>query len=189
MKFQPNRDYVSNDVVQTPIPLAEMIVKHFKPSGRILEPCRGQGNFLRFMPGAEWCEISEGRDFFAWTEKVDWIVTNPPWSLIRPFLQHSMEVADNVVFLLTVNHIWTKARLRDINRAGFRVREILLVSSPPEFPQSGFQLGAVHLTRGKGRTIKLSGVSGALKSNQPSSLQEGKHRRGRCGMRQGDLGL
>lgn len=96
------------------------------------------------------------RDFFAWWEPVDWIITNPPWSQIRPFLQHALSLADHVVSLLTINHLWTKARQRDIRAAGFGLREILLVEMPPEFPQSGFQLGAVHLQRGWRGRIKLT---------------------------------
>ncbi|HRI83475.1 MAG TPA: hypothetical protein PLF88_13610 [Opitutaceae bacterium] len=157
MRFQPNRDYVSNDEVQTPAVLARMLVRHFRPRGRVLEPCCGEGRILHCLPrGACWCEIRRGRDFFAWTEPVDWIITNPPWSQIRPFLQHAMKLADHVVFLLTINHVWTKARLRDIREAGFGIREILLVDMPPEFPQSGFQLGAVHLQRGWRGRITLS---------------------------------
>jgi hypothetical protein len=159
MKYQPNRDYDSDDVVQTPVEMAERIVNHFKPKGRVLEPCRGDGNFLRFMPGASWCEIKEGRDFYDWKQKVDWIVTNPPWSQIRRFLQHSMMLAENVVFLVTVNHLWTKARIRDIGEFGFGIKEICLVEMPKAFPQSGFQLGAIHLARNWANKITLTDLS------------------------------
>jgi hypothetical protein len=159
MRYQPNRNYNSNDDVQTPPALARTLVEHFKPAGRILEPCKGNGNFLAYMPTAEWCEIKEGRDFFKWEKKVDWIVTNPPWSLIRNFLQHSMAISDNVVFLVTVNHIWTKARIRDIHGWGFGIKEIVLVDMPKTFPQSGFQLGAVHIARGWNCGIKLTNLT------------------------------
>lgn len=159
MRKQPNRDYVSNDDVQTPLDLARRIVAHFKPKGKVLEPCRGGGRFLRFMPGAAWCEIKDGRNFFEWRQKVDWIVTNPPWSQIRAFLQHSMKVADHIVFLMTVNHVWTKARIRDVYGHGFGIKEICLVEMPPEFPQSGFQLGAIHLARGWKGDIRFSDIS------------------------------
>ncbi len=159
MKYQPNRDYDSNDVVMTPPHLAQRIVDHFKPSGRILEPCRGKGSFQKIMPGSFWCEISEGVDFFAWSKPVDWIVTNPPWSQIRPFLQHSMELADDIVFLMTVNHVWTKARIRDIYSTGFAIKEICICEMPPEFPQSGFQLGAIHISRGWKGDMKYSDIS------------------------------
>lgn len=159
MKSQPNRDYNSNDVVMTPPHLAKRIVEHFKPSGHMLDPCRGSGSFYKFMPGADWCEITEGRDFFSWDEPVDWIVTNPPWSLARMFLQHAMIVSDEIVFLITVNHCWTKARVRDVKEAGFGIKEICLVEFPPEFPQSGFQLGAIHFSRGWSGDIKFSDIS------------------------------
>lgn len=154
MKNQPNRDYVSNDVVQTPPALALRIVEHFDPQGVVLEPCAGRGHFVdallpqRKVKTVHDCEISAGKDFFDFHEPVDWIVTNPPWSQIRPFLQHSFKLADEVVFLMTVNHVWTKARLRDMKTAGFGLRQIALVEMPKEFPASGFQLGAVHFSRG-----------------------------------------
>ena len=168
MRLQPNRNYVSNDDIQTPPLLARRLVRHFRPRGRILEPCKGAGNFLKHLPkSAAWCEIKEGRDFFAWTQKVDWIITNPPWSQMRRFLQQAMGVADHVVFLLTLNHLWTRARLRDLKAAGFGLREIVLLDLPPSFPWpvkcgellhraefqvSAFQLSAFELvlsTRGR----------------------------------------
>ncbi len=181
MRSQPNRDYISDDDIQTPLALARQLVAHFQPTGKILEPCRGDGNFLNALRehvkslergavslelkvsvksalkarssvlGAttvHWTEVKRGRDFFDWDQPVDWIVTNPPWSQIRDFLCHAMEMADHVVFLFTINHLWTKARLRDIRNADFGIREIVLVDMPKNFPQSGFQLGAVHLQHG-----------------------------------------
>ncbi len=159
MKSQPNRDYSSNDDVQTPLDLAERIVRHFNPKGKVLEPCSGQGNFMRFLPGARSCEIKRGEDFFEWQERVDWIITNPPWSHIRDFLQHSIKMADNIVFLMTVNHVWTKARIRDIYGSGFALKEICLVEMPESFPQSGFQLGAIHIARGHHGPIQFSDIS------------------------------
>ncbi len=188
MRSQPNRDYVSNDDIQTPLALARRLVAHFQPSGRILEPCCGNGSFLRALrehvrlnscslvsirgskqspqlkarssvlgaTSVQWTEIKRGRDFFEWDQPVDWIVTNPPWSQIRDFLCHAMEMADHVVFLFTINHLWTRARLRDIHNADFGIREIVLVDMPKTFPQSGFQLGAVHLQYGWKGKITLS---------------------------------
>ena len=172
MKSQANRNYKSNDEVQTPINLAVGIMNHFKPTGKILEPCRGDGNFieayetynliiqLENKEEIKWgyCEINENKDFFDWTEKVDWIITNPPWSQIRKFLQHSMKVSDNIVFLVTINHLWTKARLRDIEEYGFGIKEIMLLDTPKEFPQMGFQLGVIHLQKNYKGDIRLSSL-------------------------------
>jgi hypothetical protein len=97
----------AGDAVWTPDWCALDMVRHFEPSGRILEPCRGGGAFTRCLPMAEWCEITEGRDFFAWSYPVDWIITNPPYSLTREFLRHAMKVAANVVFLLPARNIFS----------------------------------------------------------------------------------
>ena len=101
------------------------------------------------MPDAEWCEISEGRDFLKVEGKWDWIVTNPPWSQFRVFLVKSMQVADNVVFLSLLNAWFMRARVRDMQEAGFGLVEVLMVDTPPKpWPQTGFQLAAVHAKRG-----------------------------------------
>ena len=137
-----------NDCVQTPIELAEAIVKHFKPAGKILEPCKGDGNFLKALPeDTEWCEVLEGKNFFDYDGKVDWIITNPPYSKMRNFIQKGMEVSINIVFLTTINHLWLKARLRDIKERAFGIKEILLFNTPTTFPHSGFQIGVFHLQK------------------------------------------
>jgi hypothetical protein len=164
VRLQPNRDYVSNDDVQTPLELAAQLVDHFQPTGRVLEPCCGEGHILRFLPSdALWCEIKRGRDFLAWHEPVDWILTNPPWSQIRPFLRQAMRVADHVVFLMTINHVWTRARLRDVRIAGFGLRELVLIDMPVTFPPSGFQLGAVYVARGWAGPVQVSELNPAAR--------------------------
>lgn len=144
-----------NDVVYTPDDLALKVVRHFKKqiNGVVFEPCSGGGAFVRALRkiGIEPIEgdISKGLDFFDYTKKVDWIITNPPWSKARDFARHSYELADNIVFLITIIHFTAlRARLKDMEQANFMIREIALVDTPPyPWPQSGFQLGAVHLQR------------------------------------------
>jgi hypothetical protein len=153
MKSQPNRDYRSEDRVMTPLPLARAIVDALQPSGLLLEPCAGDNAFVDAMAPygqVEWCEIERGRDFFKWTTHVDWICTNPPWRQFAAFLEHSLAVADNVVFLATANHWYTKHRGRMVRDAGFGYRRLLWVPWPPSgiWPATGFQLGAMHVARG-----------------------------------------
>lgn len=107
------------------------------------------------MPGCEWCEIDEGRDFLTVEGRWDWIVTNPPWSQFRTFLAKSMEVADNVVFLSLLNAWFMRARVADMRKARFGIVEVLMLDTPPKpWPQTGFQLAAVHAKRGHtGTTI------------------------------------
>lgn len=155
MKYQPNANYVSNDVIMTPPDLARRIVQHFVPYGQegdqtFLDPCAGERAFLNNFPPANsyYCELSEGIDFMKYDgPHVDWIITNPPWSKVRPFLAKAMEVSWNTVFLMTVNHLWTKARVKMIRDAGCSIREICLVDYPKEWPASGFQLAAIHISK------------------------------------------
>lgn len=157
MKYQPNRNYISNDDINTPLILAKKIVDYFKPNGVILEPCKGTGNFLKVLPkNTLWCEIKEGRDFFNFKERVDWIITNPPWSKIKDFLEHSLDISENVCFLMTINHLWTKARLRILKEKNFGIKEILLIKTPRNFPQSGFQLGVVYLKKNYKGCVKIN---------------------------------
>lgn len=161
MRFQPNRNYRSNDDIQTPPSLAKALVAELSPKGAVLEPCAGDGAFLRALPAdALWCEIKRGADFLTWDRKVDWVITNPPWSQIRAFLRKSFEVADHVAFLMTINHAWTRARLRDARNAGFELRKIILVETPQSFPQSGFQLGMVVYERNWRGPVTLCEVAG-----------------------------
>jgi hypothetical protein len=161
VRYQPNRDYRSNDDIPTPPALAQALVKALSPRGLILEPCAGTGSFLAALPaGSLWCEIKQGRDFLSWQGRVDWIITNPPWSQIRTFLQKSFAVADHVAFLMTINHAWTRARLRDMRQAGFGLREFILVETPHSFPPTGFQLGLVVYARHWSGPIALHELRG-----------------------------
>jgi len=152
-----------NDKFMTPEHLAEKIVKHFNPFGKILEPCCGNGNFLKFMSNADWFEIDKGTDFLLQSGKWDWIITNPPYSKYRDFLKKSMEVSDNIVFLQLINASFYKARLRDVFNNKFGIKEILFTDTPKEFPQFGFQMGCVHYQREYSGTIKLSSISETIK--------------------------
>jgi predicted RNA methylase len=136
----------------TPDALASRIVKHHAPVGTVLEPCAGTGAFLRALAArgnlTQYCEISEGIDFYKCETKVDWVITNPPWSKINSFLYRSMMLSKDVVFLMTVNHAFTKARMKDVKELGFQLAGIQLVDWPTEWPKSGFELGVIHWHKG-----------------------------------------
>lgn len=59
-----------------------------------------------------------------------------------------MTVTDNIVWLAPIVNMTTKARLRDLDEFGFGIAELLLIETPKSWPQSGFQLAAVHLRKG-----------------------------------------
>lgn len=147
-----------NDRIYTPLYLCERIVKHFKPAGKILEPCSGIGNFLKYLPNADWYEIDKGKDFLLSNidKHYDWVITNPPYSLYRAFFNKCMDISDNIVFLQLINATFYKARLRDMIEHGFSIYEIAMVETPKEFPQFGFQMGCVHYKKGNYNSIKVT---------------------------------
>jgi hypothetical protein len=135
-----------NDNVYTPSNLANFCIDkcQLNKSDKVLEPCCGEGAFLDILRlksnSVEWCEISKGVDFLKHDKRYDWIITNPPWSIFRSFLNHSMLLSNQMGFLITYNHLNTKARIRDMINQGFWVSDVWLIDTPKEFPQSGFQL-------------------------------------------------
>ena len=49
-----------NDVVFTPDWLAKQICGMFDIEGKVLEPCKGEGAFLKYLPkDTDWCEIAD----------------------------------------------------------------------------------------------------------------------------------
>lgn len=155
MKLNPSG---GNDRVYTPNKLAKSITSYFTIYGEVVEPCCGNGSFLKYLPNADWYEIDKGKDFFECKEYYDWSITNPPFSKIRKFLQHHYQLGiKNIVFLCPLNHIiGLKARLNDMFSNGYSVREIILIDTPKEFPQSGFQWAVTHIKKGYVGDIKIS---------------------------------
>jgi hypothetical protein len=148
--FCPSKNTPEKDIVMTPGWLSKEIIDHFSPNGLILDPCRGEGSFYDNFDteSKDWCELEEGIDFLKYDKKVDWIITNPPWSKMQQFLAHGMKVADNIVYLTTINHYTTKNRIRDMRENNFAIKQIYCVPTPKKpWPQLGFQLGAIHTKR------------------------------------------
>lgn len=161
--LSPGANMPAADLVMTPHSLAREIIEHFGPRGTMLDPARGSGAFFDQFQCVEkhWCEIREGRSFYSWTTPVDCIITNPPWSQMRKFLNKAYEVADEVIYLSTLTHFLTRARIREMDAAGFGAKEFFCVRQPKEgWPSSGFQLGAMQLVRGYEGPLALTGDRG-----------------------------
>lgn len=158
-----------NDRVYTPDELAVDVITHFVHQMRmddiILEPCAGKGAFIRAfetcgLPHIIQLELDKGQDFFDFDKRVDWIITNPPWSKARDFFKHGYTLSDNCIWLITVNHlIALKRRMQDMYDAKFGLKEIYYVPTPPApWPQSGFALGALHVQYGWRGKTKIGGT-------------------------------
>ena len=144
-----------NDVVFTPDWLAKQICSMFPIQGEVLEPCKGEGVFLKYLPlNTEWCEIADGKNFYDYNKKVDWLVTNPPYSDFDRFLDHSFELADNVVLLVPIAKIMkSMGTLKKLFNYGGIVSCHFLGGGQAGFP-FGFPVGIYHFQRNyKGETL------------------------------------
>ena len=148
-----------NDKVYTPEHIVDEVLSHFgfhiDQQETIMEPFRGGGAFYDKLQEysqhpIKWCEIDEGVDFFKTEEKVDWIVTNPPYSIFKRVLPKCLEVADNTVLLMPTNKILScMPRLADIRSKGCGIKEVYYLGSGRQlcFP-FGFAVAAIHIQKG-----------------------------------------
>ena len=150
-----NPDLKPNDMVTTPRHIAKQMIDFYNsslpPGTTILDPCRGDGAFYdQYYDWCmkDWCEITEGRDFFDWPYKVDWIITNPPYSIFPQFLEKCFEVADNVALLIPLAKLVSSLkRINMVMDYGGIVSMRIIGASKCGFP-FGFPAAAIHMKRG-----------------------------------------
>ena len=156
-----NPNVKPNDMVTTPPHIAKQMIDFYQIPLRatILDPCRGGGAFYNQYPSRagvrkDWCEITEGRDFFDWPYKVDWIITNPPYSIFPQFLEKCFEVADNVALLIPLAKLVSSLkRINMVMDYGGIVSMRIIGASKCGFP-FGFPAAAIHMQRGyNGNTL------------------------------------
>lgn len=160
MFAKPNKTGKQNqtDKVMTREDVAIKIIEHFNPTGITLEPCRGSGSFYNNIKGKkDWCEIDECKDFFDYNKKVNWIITNPPYSIYDKFLLKAFEVADNVVFLVPLAKAFKSQKIdKEIEKYG-GLKEIVMLGGGGKigFP-FGFPCGCLYYKRGYKGYVKIT---------------------------------
>ena len=144
------KQHCANDVVMTNRVTAQKIIEHYRPTGICLDPCAGDNAFYDFLPNPKIrCEIREGIDFFDFDNKVDWIITNPPYSIYDNFLEHAFAVADNVVFLVPISKAFKSDKIERLVDTYGGLAEIIYLGTGRQngFP-FGFVVGCLHYKRG-----------------------------------------
>lgn len=141
-----------NDVIFTPEGLALDLINEigFTSKDYLLDPFKGEGAFFNQFGTnkKEWCEINEGRDFFkrCEIEKADWIISNPPFSLITPILQKSMKCCKIGFGYIMPSYALTYPRILMCEKEGFRLSKIVYFKNPKEWG-FGFQCHFVIFQR------------------------------------------
>jgi len=160
MFVKPNKSGKQNqtDKIMTNEKVAIKIIKHFQPTGLVLEPARGTGNFYNnFNKQKDWCEIDEEKDFFDYNKKVNWIITNPPYSIYDNFLLKCFEVADNVVLLVPLAKAFKSRKIDNAIEKYGGLKEIVFLGGGGEisFP-FGFPCGCLYYKRNYKGKIKYT---------------------------------
>ena len=142
-----------NDDIMTPVEISKSIIDMldlYDLDGLVLDPFKGNGSFYNQFPAyveKDWCEITEGKDFFEYSNHVDWIISNPPYSILDEVLQHSFEIADNIVYLVPLFKIVSSmGRIRSISNYGGVPYIYILSASNCKFP-FGFPACVVYFKR------------------------------------------
>ncbi len=151
---RPNRTRMATaaDEVITPTSTACWIIKHFNPSGVILDPAAGTDSFYAGFPVGHTryrCEIKDGIDFFEWDMPVDWVITNPPYSIYDHFLQHAFEIAKNVVFFTPLAKALKSQRILKMVENYGGLKEIVCMGGGNAHGFNfGFPVGCLHYQSG-----------------------------------------
>lgn len=150
-KLNKTKVATKNDVVMTPLKTAKWIIEYFNPQGSILEPCAGKNAFYDQFNNTEKyrCEITEGTDFFEWDDKVDWIITNPPYSIYDHFLEKAFSVSDNVVFFVPIQKALKSEKLERMVLKYGGLKEIIFMGGGRKHKLPfGFAVGCLHYQKG-----------------------------------------
>ena len=73
---------------QTPELLCKELIKQIplEDNDNVFEPFKGEGSFYNNFPvnvSKDWTEIEEGRDYRDYDKPIDWVISNPPFKLVR----------------------------------------------------------------------------------------------------------
>ena len=113
-----------NDIFYTPSEVVDDCMKliDIKESDILLDPFYGAGAFYSKFPDINtklWCEIEKGVDFFDYHRKVDWIISNPPFSKLTKVLNHCADICHKGFGLIMLSMHLNPKRITDLSNRGF----------------------------------------------------------------------
>lgn len=105
------------DTYHTPFCAIESLMLSEKFKGKILEPACGDGllaGYIRdFGYNVVAQDIKTGYNFFEHKDKVDNVITNPPFSLAHKFIEHALSISRRkVAFLLRLSFLEGQKRFK-----------------------------------------------------------------------------
>ena len=117
-----------NDIYFTPLDVVKFMINlcNIQPGQKVLDCSAGDMRFFNNYPNyciKDWCEITEGKNFFQYNQKVDWIISNPPYSILTDWIEHTVKICDAFCFILNFHNL-TDKRLRFLQEQNFYVTKM-----------------------------------------------------------------
>jgi hypothetical protein len=118
------------DVFYTPETLVrehlQLIMEYVKEDDKWYDPFYGEGIYYNAFPTENkvFTEIEIGKDFFGFKDKVDMIVSNPPYSMIDKVLEHSVRLEPRVISYLIGMGNLTAKRMEYMNQNGYGLAKL-----------------------------------------------------------------
>ena len=126
-KAYQNKKTKKNDVIHTPKKIALLMIEmcDIKEGQTILDPCAGFNkifyNNLPIRSVNDYCEITEGIDFFDYNKQVDTIIGNPPYSLWDKWIEKTISLKPLKFAYVFGQLNFTTVRLNKIKAAGYGI--------------------------------------------------------------------
>jgi len=117
---------VANDEFYTPVNLVKRLVKlvPFEKYDTVLDAAYGTGNFYNNFPYGTIGSYT--KNFYRKRANFDWIITNPPYSHLDKWLEHSCKIATKGFgYLLGINNL-TPKRIEACEQQGFFITKIYM---------------------------------------------------------------
>jgi hypothetical protein len=128
---------------QTPQSLCERLMDYidFTEGDRVHEPFKGESGFFNCFPETTintWTEIKENKCYKSFTDKVDWVITNPPFRIdtggkgVNSFfflLKHFMTISEKGIAFLGNDNCWsafTPKRIKEFNDDGWFIHKVVV---------------------------------------------------------------
>lgn len=108
-----NKKRKKSDFYETPYSLTRLLLNKIKLDGKILEPSCGNGAIVKVLKEFGYENVTYydiEKDFLKENEKYDVIITNPPFSLAKEFIEKCKVVSDSFYLLLPLSYLHGKER-------------------------------------------------------------------------------
>lgn len=100
-----------HDFYPTPMSVVDRLLDNLKWAGTAWEPCAGDGRLVRAMQARGFVvmdsDIASGDDFFSVTSApAVTLVTNPPFRVVRQFIDHAFAIGVERMALICGERLW-----------------------------------------------------------------------------------